>query len=92
MAALLLLFLLFGTHHPKCPPLQEETESVYIPIEQYVREHKNKPIEWKSGSTILLFATTTLDGSQVLVGTTTDQEAVEYNKRVRDCRTNNGEF
>lgn len=98
-----MLWFLFGrAHHnppPRvCPVLRQETIPVYAPLKvslqtdkgpiQVTLEHgqylvKNGP----ATSTILAVNMTTK-----IVGTTTDKDAVEYNKRVRECQTRNGEF
>ncbi len=45
---------------------------------------KDEGIEWKPN--------TWIEFRRIIVATSTDEEAVAFNKRVRECKTVNGEF
>lgn len=100
-----LIALFIGTSceapRPVCPELRSEVRPVYESAARYYAEG-----HFASGETFTLtgkdgtiyngtMATVTIDrlGKQwVQIGTTTDEEAIEFNKRVQECRTLNGEF
>lgn len=87
MSGLILLWLLLraGNHEIQkpCPELVSEVVPHWIPAHEYIAKNK---------TTGFFTATTTLDGNYIQDGTTTDQGAIEHNKRVRECKTMRGEF
>jgi hypothetical protein len=104
MAALALLFLLgFFDQKPVCPPMRYEVVEIY----DWVEEIKKAQFV-DNGAVLFMASTGPRyrpvevfekDGEywtrqmvQKVVGTTTDQEAAAFNKRVRECQTVNGEF
>lgn len=108
LALFAILFLLGALDHPsaiehKCPILKQETWPITEPWIKLVDEsgkHYEKRLSAgvkKDGYLTFSFETGNATTSEIelylkQVGTSTDKEAVEYNKRVRECQTLNGEF
>lgn len=98
LVGLFLGWLLFASQEPKCPPLKPEEKPVLVSWDEYRAKHGHEAqeIKMEDGQVYAAwFATTTcfMDGRcGVLDGTEPDMEAVEFNKRVEECRTLNGEF
>lgn len=100
---LFFLGLLIGNHtRTECPTFVAEQIEVYALINskeaiEFEKTHQRLVIlsdpNIKGSTTALSFfvGTTTSDG-RLVIGTTTDKDAVEYNKRVKECQTANGEF
>lgn len=86
-------WLLFAhREEPKCPPFHSEVKKVYAKYDSVEwREWSKKQETFTYGRYTYISATTT-GGDNWEIGTTTDQEAVEYNKIVEQCRIANGEF
>jgi hypothetical protein len=96
LIAILLFFHIIQPEEPKCPPLRSETTSIYESVEEYV-QHARPEDFLVYGDGYIILATTTYNFSTgeelgVKVGEKPDLEAVEYNKRVRECQVINGEF
>lgn len=100
---LLLLFFLFLFHsqHPVCPSLWPEVveKNIWVDSKEYFKHPPEKAVfKWKDkdGDTwIWIMASTSLGSpGQVVIGkkVATSTEAIEHNKRVRECQTANGEF
>lgn len=100
MAALLFLLFLFGhnLYQPKCPPLHNEVIR-YFTTEVHaegIADGQLVKLTCNGFTCVNLRSATTALTSVLFVGKevarTTDEAAVEYNKRVRECKTLNGDF
>ncbi len=89
--AILCFLFLCQPSRPICPPLH----AVVVPkwVDAVQAPH---PVLFKANGETYEFleaTTTVIDGKQMYQdGTTTDQDAIEYNKKVQECRIANGEF
>lgn len=101
--ALLLLGIFANTYREpelKCPALRQEVVEVWKDAAAYGITSDGQKITFKSkGAKSYVWQNNTMAtvsissaGIRVQVGTTTDKDAIEYNKRVRECQTLNGEF
>lgn len=98
IAGLFLLGLLFfgGRFEPvpKCPPLYPEETPLFkqhMTLRYLVGDKVVEVVDREKSPSV---TSTLLGGTFRMekVGTTTDKEAIEHNKRVQECRTINGEF
>jgi len=107
LISLFVLNWLFSSPEPVCPKLRPEIVSIYGMYEESPNgvqpEYRNCTEPNDDGialCTQVIHASTTLmiskDGhirfGYHQTGTTTDLEAIEFNKKVRQCQINNGEF
>ncbi len=105
--ALLAILFFWPGNNPKCPSYWPETVPLYenytavrhqdgteteIAVATATEQRGatstinfKKVVLWNPGDTMVLFGTRQ-------IGTTTNQQAVDHNKRVKDCKTINGEF
>ncbi len=96
IVALMLLFALAGGHidRPTCPHLISEVVDTYKTAPNTSFKNGRWTTTFKTedqwmGTTTIEFMT---GRPLIKVGTTTNKEAVEYNKRVKECQAINGSF
>ena len=100
LLSIFFLFWLFSPSEPVCPPLQPEVKPIYSYGAQIGLSDGSfqDGVQQEDGSWMFFNnATVTVEmvSGRVLgtkIGEEPDLEAIEYNKKVRECQVANGEF